>query len=251
MSPSVSDHSANRRVLITGGTGSLGEAMVIAFAHRGHQVTLQYRNSDDTAERLEKEYGATALRMDFSAPFTVDLMDFDVLVNCAGINESEDPTHGIDPMIWYRMLAVNLTAPFLLAQAVLPGMVERGWGRIVNVGSIYSLRGAPSRAAYVASKHGLSGLTKTIANEYAHHGITCNEICPAAVESRMITRIAHDRAIRQGRPVSDVLDDYRHNTPAGRMALPEEVAALAVFLCTEEAGYINGSSITVDGGALA
>lgn len=251
MVPSVSDHSTTLRVLITGGTGTLGEAMVIAFAQRGHRVTLQYRSNEVAAKHLEKEYGAGSLRIDFAEPFTVDAMDFDVLINCAGINESEDLTQSVDPATWYRMLSVNLTAPFLLAQSVLPGMVRRGWGRIVNVGSIFSLRGAPNRAAYVASKHGLSGLTKTIAHEYAHHGITCNEICPAAVESRMIDRIAQDRAMRQGRSVSDVLDDYRQRTPAGRMARPEEVAAVALFLCTDEARYINGTSITVDGGALA
>ena len=225
--------------------------MVIAYAQRGHRVSFQYCSNEEAAARLEKAYGATAMRMDFASPFAVDRMDFDVLVNGAGINESEDRTDAVDPGIWQRMLHVNLTAPFLLAQSVLPGMVERGWGRIVNIGSIYSLRGAVLRAAYVASKHGLSGLTKTIANEYADRGITCNEICPAAVESRMITRIAQDRARLHGRSVSDVLDDYRRTTPARRLGNPEEVAAVAIFLCTEEAGYINGSSITVDGGALA
>lgn len=246
----MSDHSI-LRVLVTGGTGTLGEAMVIAFAQRGHRVSFQFCSNEEAAARLEKAYGATAMRMDFASPLAVDRMDFDVLVNGAGINESEDLADSVDPSIWRRMLAVNLTAPFLLAQSVLPGMVERGWGRIVNIGSIYSLRGAASRAAYVASKHGLSGLTKTIAIEYAERGITCNEICPAAVESRMITRIAQDRARLHGRPVSDVLDDYRRTTPARRLGTPEEVAAVAIFLCTEEAGYINGSSITVDGGALA
>jgi 3-hydroxybutyrate dehydrogenase len=244
------DHST-LRVLVTGGTGTLGEAMVIAFAQRGHEVTFQYRSNEEAAARLEKAHGATPMRMEFTPSFTVDQMDFDVLVNSAGINESEDRTDSVDPRIWRRMLDVNLTAPFVLAQSVLPGMVSRGWGRIVNIGSIFSLRGAVSRAAYVASKHGLSGLTKTIAIEYADRGITCNEICPAAVESRMIERIAQDRARRQGRSVSDVIDDYRRTTPANRMGYPDEVAAVALFLCTVEAGYINGTSITVDGGALA
>src|SRR5262249_5180901 len=151
---------------------------------------FQYHQGHEIADRLQAETAAAGLQIDFSGDFSLPTTDFDVLVNNAGVNESDEETHEVDPFIWERMLRINATIPFLLTRAVLPGMLRRRWGRIINVGSIYSLRGAANRAPYVASKHALSGLTKTVAKEYAAHGITSNEICPSAVDSRMIDRIA-------------------------------------------------------------
>src|SRR5262245_32011058 len=148
------------RVLVTGGTGTLGEAVVVAFAKAGHRVAFQYFRNDEVADRLAGAFDATAYKIDFSRDFQLPALDFDVLINCAGINVSEDESHAVDPDAWDRMLRINVTVPFLLSQAVVPGMLRRGWGRIINVGSIYSLRGATKRAPYVASKHALSGLTK-------------------------------------------------------------------------------------------
>lgn len=236
------------RVLVTGGTGTLGEAVVLAFAKAGHRTFFQYFRNDEAAGRLTDTLGATAFKIDFSGPVTLPVADFDVLVNCAGINISEDRTDAVDPDAWDRMFRVNVTVPFLLSRTVLPGMLRRGWGRIINVGSIYSLRGARHRAPYVASKHALSGLTKTMALEYATTGVTCNEICPSAVDSEMINRIAQIRADLRATTVEDVLDEYRSMNPFGRMATAGEVAAAVLFLASPEAGFINGVSVPVDGG---
>jgi 3-hydroxybutyrate dehydrogenase len=248
--PPPSDASSRLRVLVTGGTGSLGEAMVAAFAKAGYQVFFQYCENESAAERLRSTYSSTGFRIDFTTPFSLPSTDFDVLVNNAGVNESEEPTHRVDPAVWEKMLHVNLTVPFLLIRSVVPGMVRRGWGRIVNIGSIFSLRAAAHRAPYVAAKHGLSGLTKTVAREYAAHGVTCNEICPSAVESRMLQRIAHDKARREGGTVAAVLAGYRALTPANRMAAAEEVASTSLYLCSSAAAFVNGASVPVDGGLL-
>jgi 3-hydroxybutyrate dehydrogenase len=250
-SPPASDLSAPLRVLITGGTGTLGEALVTAFTKAGYRTYFQYHRSRDIADRLAADSGATAIAIDFSGDFTLPSSDFDILINSVGINESEEESHEVDPAIWERMLRINLTVPFLLARAVLPGMIHRGWGRIVNIGSIYSIRGAANRAPYVASKHALSGLTKTIAKEYAGRGITCNEICPSAVESRMINRISQDKANRRGTSAAEILDQYRSMSPSGRMATAEEVASAALYLASSDAGFVNGVSMQVDGGLLA
>ena len=245
------DLSAPPRVLITGGTGTLGEALVTAFAKAGYRTYFQYHQQRDIAARLAEESGATALEIDFGADFRLPVSDFDVLINGVGINESEEETHEVDPLMWERMLRLNVTVPFLLARAVLPGMIQRGWGRIINIGSIYSLRGAAHRAPYVASKHALSGLTKTIAKEYAGRGITCNEICPSAVDSRMINRIAEVRANRRGTSTAAVLSQYRSMSPSGRLAAAEEVASAALYLAGADAGFVNGVSFPVDGGLVA
>jgi 3-hydroxybutyrate dehydrogenase len=249
--PRTRSSPATRRVFVTGGTGTLGEAIVTAFAKAGYTTSFQYRANQTVAERLTSEFGASAYRMDLSDQFEPPSADIDILINCAGINESEEVTHLVDPGSWAKMLHVNLTVPFLLVRAVVPGMVQRGWGRIVNIGSIYSVRAAPNRAPYVASKHGLSGLTKAIAKEYATFGVTCNEICPSAVESQMIERIARDRAKRQGRTAEDVLSDYREASPAKRMATADEVASAALFLASPAASFINGASLQLDGGLVA
>jgi 3-hydroxybutyrate dehydrogenase len=239
------------RVLVTGGTGTLGQAMVAAFAKAGHDVFFQYRTSDDEAAQLASRWSATAPHIDFSRHFAPPAVDVDVLVNNAATNDSDEETHAVDASVWDDMIRVNLTVPFLLIRTVLPRMVRQGWGRIVNIGSIHSIRAATHRAPYVASKHGLSGLTKTVAREYAEYGVTCNEICPSAVESRMVERLASDRARRQGRPVEELLDAYRAQSPAKRMATAEEVASVVLYLTTSEAAFVNGASIPVDGALLA
>jgi 3-hydroxybutyrate dehydrogenase len=245
------DLSTPARVLITGGTGTLGETLVTVFAKAGYRTYFQYHRNRDIARRLVEESGATAFEMDFGGDFSLPTNDFDILINGAGIVESDEETHEVDPAAWERMLRLNVTVPFLLTRAVVPGMIRRGWGRIVNIGSIYSVRAATHRAPYVASKHALSGLTKTIAKEYAGRGITCNEICPSAVDSRMINRIAEDRATRRGVSTAAVLNQYRSMTPSGRLATAEEVAAAALYLVGADAGFINGVSLPVDGGLIA
>jgi NAD(P)-dependent dehydrogenase (short-subunit alcohol dehydrogenase family) len=245
------DISTPLRVLVTGGTGTLGEAVVVAFAKAGHRTSFQYHRNDAAALRLTETFGSTAFKIDFLRDFVLPDANFDVLVNCAGINVSEEQSHGVDPAIWDRMLRVNVTVPFLVSQAVVPGMLRRGWGRIINVGSIYSLRGATNRAPYVASKHALSGLTKVMALEYASTGVTCNEVCPSAVDSEMINRIAAVKAGHRGTSPDAVLDWYRAMNPLGRMGTADEVASVVLYLASPDARFVNGASIPVDGGQMA
>jgi 3-hydroxybutyrate dehydrogenase len=129
-------------------------------------------------------------------------------------------------------------------------MIRRKWGRIINVNSIYGLRGADHNCPYNVSKHALSGLTKSIAKEYAVHQITCNEICPGAITSNLMSRIAEDAAREEGITPEAYLQEVASSYPAKRLVLPAEVADLAVFLASEQASYVNGASIPVDGGLI-
>ena len=131
-------------------------------------------------------------------------------------------------------------------------MVNRRWGRVINISSIYGIRGTTNNLPYNSSKHGLSGFTKSIAKEYAAYGITCNEICPGAVESELMERIAA-RKEKEGRVTSraEYLQMVRESIPAGRLAKPEEIACLALYLASDHAAFINGASIVIDGALTA
>jgi NAD(P)-dependent dehydrogenase (short-subunit alcohol dehydrogenase family) len=171
----------------------------------------------------------------------------DILVNNAGIGSSADPRPVVeyDDAFWDLTLAVNLTAPYLLCKAVLPGMVARTWGRIINVASINSRIPTLHGAAYVASKHGLLGLTRVLALETAKAGITVNAICPGPVHTVMNDkRVAYDA---QRRGVS-FAEQERSMTLLGRRIEPEEIAPLAVYLASEDARMMTGQALNLDGG---
>lgn len=177
-------------------------------------------------------------------------INFDVIVNNTGINISDVLTHEVVESIWQETLNVNLTAPFKVCKFYLPKMIEKKWGRIININSIYGLRGVDNNSPYIVSKHGLTGLTKSIAKEYAIHGITCNEICPGAIESELMNRIAVRIAKEEGTTPENFLKEVASTYPSRRLVMPNEVSALALFLASEEASFINGSSIPVDGGLI-
>ena len=239
------------RVLVTGGTGSIGSAIVRRFRDRGDDVTFQYAHNDHRATALSERVGAKPVRVDFSRHFEPPNGAFDILVNNCGINVSDVNVHEVQDRDWDATLRVNLYAPFALIRAYLPDMLEKGWGRIINVGSIYSLRGVEGNLPYTVSKHALSGMTKTVAKEYGRHGITCNEICPGPVESDLMRRIA-ERSRAAGTTTADeYLSEVTSEIPSGRMAEPDEVAALADFMTSPEANYLNGASVTLDGGLIA
>jgi NAD(P)-dependent dehydrogenase (short-subunit alcohol dehydrogenase family) len=130
-------------------------------------------------------------------------------------------------------------------------MTSRRWGRIINLSSIYGLRGTEHNLPYTASKHGLSGLTKTLAREYGDHGITCNEICPGPIASELLSRIGDYYFRHGGQTVEDFYSALASEIPLRRLAKPDDIAACAVFLAGENASYINGVSIPVDGGLIA
>jgi len=238
-------------VLITGGTGSVGKALVEAFATKNHRVTFQYRREKSVARRLEKRFGAESIQLDFEEDFLLPKVDFDVVINNAGINISDVVAHEVNIRDWDRTIRVNLTAPFLIVRQCLPSMIEKRWGRIINISSIYGLRAVEGNFPYTVSKHGLAGFTKTLAREYAVHGITCNEICPGPVDSDMMREIGKRTVAEGGGTVEDYLKEVCDEIPAKRMVKPSELAALALFLASPEAGYLTGASIPMDGGMIA
>ncbi len=239
-----------KHVFITGGTGSVGIALVAAFCSDNYKVTFQYTSNKKMAMKLEKESGAQALQMDFSKDVELPNAEFDVIINNAGINITSAPSHKISIKDWEKTLAVNLNMPFLIIKKYLPLMRKRKFGRIINISSIWGLRGADDNLPYTVSKHGMSGLTKTVAKENASFGITCNEICPGAIDSELINGMAIGNQKRTGQSVNDYFKEIKDEIPAGRLAKPEEIANLAVFLASEKAGYLNGASIQLDGALI-
>ncbi len=240
-----------RNALITGGTGSVGKALVEAFTENNYRVTFQYRHDKLTAKQLEKKFGAESIQLNFEEDFILPTVDFDVVVNNAGINISDVSAHEVSIQDWDRTLRVNLTAPFHIVRQCLPSMIQKRWGRIINISSIYGLRAVEGNFPYTVSKHGLSGFTKTIAKEYAAYGITCNEICPGPIDSEMIREIGKRAISQSGGTLKNYLKEICNEIPAKRMVKPIELAGLTLFLASPEAGYLTGASIPMDGGMIA
>lgn len=239
-----------KKIFITGGTGTVGSSLIESFFKKGYSVYFQFSSNDTKAKGLETTYQAKSFKIDFKQSFDLPDINFDVIVNNTGINISDVLTHEVVESIWQETLNVNLTAPFKVCKFYLPKMIEKKWGRIININSIYGLRGVDNNSPYIVSKHGLTGLTKSIAKEYAIHGITCNEICPGAIESELMNRIAVRIAKEEGTTPENFLKEVASTYPSRRLVMPNEVSALALFLASEEASFINGSSIPVDGGLI-
>jgi NAD(P)-dependent dehydrogenase (short-subunit alcohol dehydrogenase family) len=249
-----------RVALVTGGGRGIGRAIAMVFATEGAKVAVTAR----TAVELQEVVAAIRAQGGEAVALTTDVADraavqslvgqvqqalgpVDILVNNAGIGSSADPRPVVeyDDAFWDLTLAVNLTAPYLLCKAVLPGMVARTWGRIINVASINSRIPTLHGAAYVASKHGLLGLTRVLALETAKAGITVNAICPGPVHTVMNDkRVAYDA---QRRGVS-FAEQERSMTLLGRRIEPEEIAPLAVYLASEDARMMTGQALNLDGG---
>lgn len=252
MSAVAAQRLAGRVALVTGAAGGIGGAIARRLAAEGAAVGLM----DQAAARAALDALAEALRATGArcAAATGDVADadslratldaletalgpIDCLVNNAGLTGHIAPVATMKPEGWSRELAVNLTGPFLATQAVLPGMVTRGWGRIVNISSGAALGGLYNQAGYSASKSGLLGLTRNVALEHARHGITCNAVLPGLIGTPAVL----------GMPAA-VLADAVALTPARRTGRPEEIAAMVAFLCSDDAAFVNGAEIPVDGG---
>jgi len=245
--------SQNKKILITGGTGSVGQSLIEAFCteKENYDVHFQYNRDNQTANEISQKFKAKGIQINFLNEFVLPDIDFDIIVNNLGVNTSDSLTHEVSNESWKNTILLNLEIPFQIAKKYLPYMIKNKWGRIINISSIYGLRASEQNLPYTVSKHGLTGITQTIAKEYAQYGISCNEICPSAIESKMMIRIASSVVDRQeAKSVEEYFNDVRRKIPAQRMAFPNEVAHLVVFLATENAGFINGVSIPIDGGLI-
>jgi NAD(P)-dependent dehydrogenase (short-subunit alcohol dehydrogenase family) len=247
-----------RVALVTGGGRGIGRAIALALARAGARVAVAARSVPEieaVASEIAALGKATAfVPLDVSdrvalarAPAEVAgrLGPVEILVNNAGIHAS-GPVHALPDATWDAVMAVNLTAPFLLARACLPSMYERRFGRVVNVASVAGKIGLKYGAAYAAAKHGLIGLTRSLAVECARKGVTANAICPSWTETRMMEEAVAAIVSKTGRSAAEAREAMLRDNPLGRAATPEEVADVAVLLAGN--GAINGQAVHVDGG---
>lgn len=241
-----------RRALVTGAASGIGAACARRLVQAGAHVTLLDVNGD-AARRLADDLGGTSLQVDLADRDALDALtlDVDILVNNAGLQHVA-PIEDFPPERFAQILAVMLEAPFRLLRAALPGMYERGYGRVVNISSVHGLRASPYKSAYVAAKHGLEGLSKVVALEGGAKGVTSNCICPAYVRTPLVTEQIAEQARRHGIPEDQVVEQVMLTEPAiKRLIEPEEVAELAAYLCSPAASFVNGASLTMDGGWTA
>jgi NAD(P)-dependent dehydrogenase (short-subunit alcohol dehydrogenase family) len=253
----------NKLAFITGGGRGIGRAIALAFAREGASVAVAARTIGQV-EAVAKEVtdlGVDGLALECDVQDTGWVNDAfekfrahfgrgpDIVVNNAGIAESQLFIKSDEPM-WERHLNTNLGGTFRCTQAALPEMIERGCGRIINIASIAGKTGAPYVSAYAASKHGVLGLTRSLALEVAAQGITVNAICPGYVDTEMTSRGIENIVAKTGKSAEDALEALKRMSPQNRMVTGEEVAALALLLASEDGRGINGQAINVDGGTV-
>ncbi len=240
---------SGRRAVITGGAAGIGAAIARSFAAEGASVVIADRDGA-AAEALARELGGESWEVDLLDVGSLESLSLeaDILVNNAGI-QRVSPIVDFEPEAWRRIHTLMLEVPFLLTRAAMPGMVERGWGRILNISSVHGLIASPFKSAYVAAKHGLEGLSKVTALEGAAHGITSNCINPGWVRTALVEAQIADQARIHGIPESEVLERIMLTEPAiKRLLEPEEIGALALFLVGPHAGMATGASYVMDGG---
>jgi len=238
-----------RSALVTGAASGIGQACAERLALAGAVVTVLDLNGD-AAKGVANGIGGEATQADLSDYEVLDNLkiEADIVVNNAGLQHVA-PTQDFPPERFSTMLRVMLEAPFRIVRAALPGMYEKGWGRVINISSVHGLRASPFKAGYVSAKHGLEGLSKVIALEGGPHSVTSNCICPAFVRMPLVEDQIADQARTQGIPEEQVVEKIMLASPAiKRLIEPEEVAELCAFLCTHEASFISGASLTMDGG---
>jgi NAD(P)-dependent dehydrogenase (short-subunit alcohol dehydrogenase family) len=251
-----------RVALVTGGGRGIGRAIALAFAREGAHVAVAARTAAeiDAVAREVRALGgrAVAVACDVAERAQVDaaarevaeaLGPVAILVNGAGFAVSAKVLD-TDDALWERHLRVNLTGAFQMTRAVLPGMLAARWGRVINVASIAGRQGFPYVAAYTASKHGLLGLTRALAQEVVASGVTVNAICPGYAATELTWASARRIQERTGRPYADAVRALAEQSPQKRLIEPEEVAALAVLLASDEARGVTAQAWNVDGGAV-
>jgi 3-hydroxybutyrate dehydrogenase len=239
---------AGKRALVTGGASGIGRACAEELASWGAHVTVadvDFAAGSDLATKLNGEFW----ELDLSRPLELaDRLDFDILVNNAGI-QTVSPIQDFDPRKFQFMIDLMLVAPFMLTRACLPGMYEKGWGRVIHISSVHGLRSSPYKSAYITAKHGIEGLSKVIAQEGGPHGVTSNCINPGYVRTPLVEKQIADQARTHGIAESEVIDKIMlSKNYIKRLVEPAEVAKLVSHLCSEDAAMITGSSQVIDGG---
>ncbi|MFD6136605.1 3-hydroxybutyrate dehydrogenase, partial [Isoptericola sp. NPDC060257] len=240
---------AGRRALVTGGASGIGAACARELASRGAHVVVADVEPDG-AKRLADELGGEAWVVDLADTRALDdlRLDVDVLVNNAGV-QRVSPVEDFAPDDFRLVHRLMLEAPFLLVRAALPHMYARGWGRVVNVSSVHGLVASPFKSAYVSAKHGLEGLSKTVALEGGPHGVTSVCVNPGYVRTPLVEKQVTDQAGVHGIPEADVLTEVMLAEHAvKRLVEPSEVASLVGWLTGPDASMVTGASWTIDGG---
>ena len=256
----------DRTAIVTGSTSGIGQGIAEALAAAGANVMLNGLGDDVAIEEqrrsLAERYGSRVgfHAADMTSPDEVrDLIadtgarfgGVDVLVNNAGIQHTA-PIEDFPGERWDAIIAVNLSAAFHATQAAIAGMKDRGWGRIINIASVHGLVASIDKVAYVASKHGLIGLTRVVALEAAGTGVTCNAICPGWVRTPLVESQIEARARRSGETVEQAASELlAEKQPSGQFTSIAQIGAAAVFLCSDGAANMTGTTLTLDGGWTA
>ncbi|MCB0131041.1 MAG: 3-hydroxybutyrate dehydrogenase, partial [Caldilineaceae bacterium] len=248
-----------RIALVTGAASGIGKAVATALAGNGARIVITDINETAGAQVAAELNGLfvaadLSLRADCRRLMDKVLEHFgqlDILVNNAGFQHI-DPIADFPEDVWDKMMAVMLTAPFLLTKYAWPAMERGAWGRIVNIGSVHSVRASPFKVGYITAKHGLLGLTRTAAREGGEHGITVNAVLPAYVRTPLVENQIADQARTRGLSAEDVVEQVML-APAAvkRLVEPHEVGDLVAFLCSDKAGAITGADWTIDLGWTA
>jgi acetoacetyl-CoA reductase len=234
-----------RVAIVTGGTRGIGCAIAVALRDAGSKVAATYAGNDEAARRFTQETGIAAYKFDvadFKAceagvkRIELELGPVEILVNNAGITR-DSVLHKMTPEQWGQVIATNLTSCFNMCRLVIEGMRERGFGRIVNIGSINGQAGQYGQVNYAAAKSGIHGFTKALAQEGAGRGITVNAIAPGYIDTDMV------RAVPQ-----NVLDKIVARIPVGRLGHAEEIARGVLFLVSDDGGFVTGSTMSINGG---
>ena len=248
----------NRTVLVTGGGSGIGRSIAHEFAASGARVLIN--DIRDAGEEVANNVGGEFLKADLSDQNSVSQLAeeaikiagrIDILVNNAGTQHVD----GVDVFpddIWVKLIHIMLVAPFLLTKQFIPAMKENRWGRIINISSIHGLVASPFKSAYVSAKHGLVGLTKSVALEVGEYGITVNAICPGYARTPLVEAQIDDQARTLGIEKDEVVDKVMLAPAAIKELIdPDDIAKLASFLASEEARLITGSSYSIDAGWTA
>ena len=235
----------SRVAFVTGGTRGIGKAIVARLSAGGYKVAAGYAGNEVAAKACAKELGAMVVKGNVSSfadcaravkEVEAELGPIDTLVNNAGITR-DAMLHKMTEEQWVEVISVNMASIFNMTRNVIEGMRERGFGRIVNISSINGQKGQMGQANYAAAKAGMIGFTKSIAQENAKKGITVNAICPGYIDTEMVSAVP-----------KNVLDSIIAAIPVGRLGRAEEIARCVAFLSSEDAGFITGATLTVNGG---